>query len=114
MIQGVYTPSAIDAKALSTYKTEISAINANMYKELNTTLYSFREASAAGALPQLTDADWVRLNSTFAAATKSIKAVADPAKAGTGMHDRLHLCLTVRHSACFEHTYASTSAFSSI
>lgn len=75
----------MDAKAILTYKTEIAAMNANMYKELNTTLYSFREASAAGALTQLSDVDWVRLNATFADAAKSVKAVANPAKVGTGM-----------------------------
>ncbi|KAG0557498.1 hypothetical protein M758_11G131600 [Ceratodon purpureus] len=80
---GVYTPSAIDAKAILTYKTEIASINANMVKELNSTLYSFRDASTAGALTQLTDAEWIRLNTTFADAAKSVKAIADPAKVGT-------------------------------
>ena len=92
----MYTPSAIDAKAILTYKTEIASINANMVKELNSTLYSFRDASTAGALTQLTDAEWIRLNTTFADAAKSVKAIADPAKVGTGTHTIVNIpCLNL-------------------
>lgn len=84
MWQGIYTPSAVDAKALMSYKTEISAINANFYKELNTTLYNFREASSTNNLTQLSEAEWIRLNTTFAQAAAAVKAVSVPAKVGTG------------------------------
>ncbi|XP_024360721.1 uncharacterized protein [Physcomitrium patens] len=80
---GIYTPSAVDAKALMSYKTEISAINANFYKELNTTLYNFREASSTNNLTQLSEAEWIRLNTTFAQAAAAVKAVSVPAKVGT-------------------------------
>ncbi|BBN07151.1 solute carrier family 20 (sodium-dependent phosphate transporter) [Marchantia polymorpha subsp. ruderalis] len=75
--QGLYAPSAIDAKAVITYKTELASINTHWYKEFNTTLQSYKEASAAGVLDRLPNATWVELNATLAKNAKAAKDLGD-------------------------------------
>lgn len=75
--QGLYAPSAIDAKAVISYKTELASINTQWYKEFNTTLQSYKEASAAGVLDRLPNATWVELNATLAKNAKAAKDLGD-------------------------------------
>ncbi|BBN07402.1 solute carrier family 20 (sodium-dependent phosphate transporter) [Marchantia polymorpha subsp. ruderalis] len=75
--QGLYAPSAIDSKAINEYKVEIAGINTAWYKEFNTTLQSYREASAAGALDRLPNATWTELNATLHKHAKAAKDLGD-------------------------------------
>lgn len=76
-MQGLYAPSAIDSKAINEYKSEISAINTQWYKEFNTTLQSYRQASEDGVLDRLPIATWNELNATLHKHAKTAKDLGD-------------------------------------
>lgn len=71
--QGIYSPGAIEARSLTAYKVELSTLNGGLYKEFNTTLYSFQAASVAGAVPTLTAAQWTALNTTVSSGASTAK-----------------------------------------
>ncbi|BFI29884.1 solute carrier family 20 (sodium-dependent phosphate transporter) [Marchantia polymorpha subsp. ruderalis] len=75
--QGLYAPSAIDSKAINEYKSELSAINTQWYKEFNTTLQSYRQASEDGVLDRLPIATWNELNATLHNHAKTAKDLGD-------------------------------------
>ena len=76
-MQGVYAPSVVEGRDVITYENRLSNLTTNLYKDFNTTLLSYRNASASNALPLLPPAQWEALNKTVNEAnTKAKKQVA--------------------------------------
>jgi sodium-dependent phosphate transporter len=78
--QGVYSPSKIDSTMTLAYKNQVSALSTAVYKDFNTTLYSYRNASISNAIPTLTPAQFSLLNATIANGAKSVSTLKDPTK----------------------------------
>lgn len=62
-VQGVYAPSEIDNGYVVEYENRVSNVTNGIYRDMNSTLYSYRAAAYDGALPRLSSADWSSLNS---------------------------------------------------
>lgn len=84
-MQGVYTPSIIDNGTIQAYRSGVGNTTGAMYTNLNTTLYSFRQASSANELTRLTAADWTALNTTIAQAARNNSNLINPRVSQTGM-----------------------------
>ncbi len=61
-----------------TYENRIANLTTNLYKDFNTTLLSYRNASASNALPLLPPAQWDALNKTVTEANTKAKKQVDP------------------------------------
>lgn len=60
--QGVYAPSEIDNNLVIQYEDRIVNTTRVIYRDMNSTLYSFRAASNDSALTRLPIQDWTNLN----------------------------------------------------
>lgn len=61
-LQGVYAPSEIDNNLVIKYEDRVANLTQSIYKDMNTTLYSYRTAANESALPRLAINDWAALN----------------------------------------------------
>lgn len=77
-MQGVYAPSVVEGRDVITYENRLSNLTTNLYKDFNTTLLSYRNASASNALPLLPPAQWEALNKTVNEANTKAKKQVDP------------------------------------
>jgi sodium-dependent phosphate transporter len=75
--QGVYAPSEIDSNQVMTYEDRIVNMTQNIYKDMNTTLYSFRSVANENQLPRLSANDWAALNKSITTANNAAKALTD-------------------------------------
>lgn len=82
--QGVYAPSAISGRQVDKYEDRMVELSTSVYKDFNTTLQSFREASVAGAVPQLSPQQWQNLNTTVNKAYATAKDLTNTKKRQTG------------------------------
>ncbi len=71
--QAVFAPSISTGRLVSTYDTGIAAINTNMLKAFNETLWSFKAAVDAGQVPTLTQQNWADYNKTIGDIANKIK-----------------------------------------
>lgn len=82
-MQGVYSPSITAGKSVILYEDRVQNLTTSLYKDFNTSLLSFRNASASNALPQLPAAQWAALNETISKANDKVKKMVS-VKAQTG------------------------------
>ncbi|CAL8461919.1 g1450 [Coccomyxa elongata] len=76
--QGVYAPSIPEGREVMQYENRLTNLTTNLYKDFNTTLWSYRNASASNVLPLLPPAQWDTLNKTVNAASTKAKRQVDP------------------------------------
>ena len=76
--QGVYAPSIPEGREIQQYENRLTNLTTNLYKDFNSTLWSYRNASASNALPLLPPAQWDTLNKTVNAASTKAKRQVDP------------------------------------
>lgn len=60
------------------YENRLTNLTTNLYKDFNTTLWSYRNASASNVLPLLPPDQWDTLNKTVNAASTKAKRQVDP------------------------------------
>lgn len=77
VMQGVYSPSVVSGKQVLTYENRVVNLTTNMYKDFNTTLQSYRNASESGALPALGPQEWKALNASVDKANTAAKKLTD-------------------------------------
>lgn len=61
-LQGVYAPSEIDGQIVVTYEDRIANLTQTLYRDMNTTLYSFRAPANESLITRLSPSDWSALN----------------------------------------------------
>ena len=61
---GVYSPSVISGKQVIQYEGNVTALSKQVLTNFNSTLQSYRVASAANLIPQLPNSKWTDLNKT--------------------------------------------------
>jgi sodium-dependent phosphate transporter len=81
--QGIYAPSRQSLTQQHQYETRVTNLTTNLYKDFNTSLYTFRAGAQAGALPTLTAAQWSSYNSSVAKASSTAKGLVDLKKRQT-------------------------------
>lgn len=84
----MYAPSVVEGKDVILYENRIANLTTNMYKDFNTTLQWYRNASASNALPLLLPAQWEALNKTVEEASTKAKKLVDPKYTQTGENSR--------------------------
>nr|WNH14453.1 phosphate transporter B 1;1 [Pteris cretica] len=62
--QGVYSPSITAGKSLVQYENDVTKISKDILVNFDSNLQSFQQASLQNAVPELSSATWMELNST--------------------------------------------------
>lgn len=65
----MYAPSVISGKHVIQYEDNVTALSKSVLTNFNSSLQSYRTASAAGLVPTLPNATWAALNKNVSSIT---------------------------------------------